>query len=395
VVPLLARLPGRDGVGRSPLPLVWLAVALAAAVTLAGLAGLGLAVVVVQTLDPTGGLGTGRSLALAGRLWLLAQGGELDLGGGPLVVAPLLLTLGIAWGLSRAGRVLARLRDLDSASSAAGATGLVVAVHLLLTVVLALVVDDRAAQVGMLRTFAGAAVLAAVAVGWGVSRESGLLDGALDRLPGAPRPLLRGVLAGLLTALALCTGVVAVAVAADAHGYATLSGSLGGAAAGALGLLVLGVLLLPNAAAAVLGLAAGPGFSVGSGTLVSVHGVTLGAVPALPLLAALPDTQAVPLIAFASQAIPAIAGLVAGRTVGRWFGDEDGGSVVAGLTGLLAGVLLGVTSGVLVWVAGGSLGDGALAQVGAPAFATGIAVAAQSGIAAAIGATVARWRSLG
>ena len=67
------------------------------------------------------------------------------------------------------------------------------------------------------------------------------------------------MLAGLLTALALCTAVVAVALASDAHGYATLSGSLGGAAAGALGLLGLGVLLLPNAAAAVLGLAAGPG----------------------------------------------------------------------------------------------------------------------------------------
>jgi hypothetical protein len=232
-------------------------------------------------------------------------------------------------------------------------------------------------------------------VGGGASRESGVLEAMLDRLPGTPRPLFRGVLAGLLTALALCTAVVAVAVASDAHGYATLSGSLGGAAAGALGLLGLEVLLLPNAAAAVLGLAAGPGFSVGAGTLVSVHGVTLGAVPALPLLAALPDTQAVPLIAFVSQAIPALAGLVAGRTVGRWFGDEDGGSVVAGLTGLLAGVLLGVVSGLLVWVAGGSLGDGALAEVGAPALATGIAVAAQSGIAAAIAATVARWRSLG
>jgi hypothetical protein len=241
---------------------------------------------------------------------------------------------------------------------------------------------------------AGSAVLGFVAVGWGVSRESGLLDTALDRLPGAPRPLLRGVLAGLLTALALCTVVLAVALASDARGYATLSGSLGGAAAGALGLLGLGVLLLPNAAAAVLGLAAGPGFFVGSGTLVSVHGVTLGAVPALPLLAALPDTQAVPLIAFVSQAVPAIAGLVAGTTVGRWFGDEDGGSVVAGLTGVLAGVLLGLACGVLVWVAGGSLGDGALAQVGAPALATGIAVAAQSGIAAAIAAAVARWRSL-
>jgi hypothetical protein len=395
VVSLLARFPRRSGAEHSPLSLIWLAVAAALAVTVAGLALLGLALVVVQTLDPTGGLGTGASLALAGRLWLLAQGGELDIGGGPLVLAPLLLTLGIAWGLSRAGRVLVRLQDLESGRDAVRATGLVVAVHVLLTLVLAIVVDSPGADVGVLRTLLGAAVVGIVAVGWGVGRESGVLDTALDRLPGAPRPVLRGVLAGLLTALALCTLVIAIAVAADAHGYAAISGSLGGAAAGALGLLGLEVLLLPNAAAAVLGLAAGPGFSVGAGTLVSVHGVTLGAVPALPLLAALPDTQAVPLIAFASQVIPAIAGLVTGRTVGRWFRDEDGGSLVAGLAGLLAGVLLGVACGLLVWVAGGSLGNGALAEVGAPALGTGIAVAAQAGIAAAIAATVARWRSLG
>ena len=395
MVSLLARLPRRGGAGQQPLPLGWLAVAAALAVNLAGLAGLGLALVVVQTLDPAGGLGTGDSIALAGRLWLLAQGGELDLGAGPLVLAPLLLTLGIAWGLARAGRGLARLHDVDTTADAVRATGLVVAVHVLVTLVLCLAVDAPGAEVGMLRTLAGAAALAVLAVGWGICRESGLVDAALDRLPGAPRPVLRGVLAGLLAALALCTAVVAIALASDASGYAALSRSLGGAAAGALGLLGLGVLLLPNAAAAVLGLAAGPGFFVGAGTLVSVHGVTLGSVPALPLLAALPDTQAVPLIAFASQAVPALAGLVAGATVGRWFEDEDGGSIVAGLNGMLAGVLLGVVSGVLVWVAGGSLGDGGLAQVGAPALATAIAVAAQSGIAAAVAATVARWRALG
>jgi len=207
--------------------------------------------------------------------------------------------------------------------------------------------------------------------------------------------VLRAVSAGLLALLALCTAVVAVAVADDASGYAAVSGSLGGAGAGALGLLGLGLLLLPNAAAAVLGLAAGPGFVVGAGTAVSVHGVTLGAVPALPLLAALPDTQAVPLLAFASQVIPVLGGLVTGVVLGRRMGDDDGGSIVAGLWGVLAGVLLGAASAVLVWLAGGALGDGALAEVGAPALATGLAVGAQAGIAAALAATVSRWRSLG
>jgi hypothetical protein len=363
------------------------------AVSAAGLAGLGLALVVVQTLDPAGGQSVGDSVVLAGRLWLLAQGGALQIASGPVVLAPLLLTLGIAWGLSQAGRGIVRLRAPISRADALRASGVVAGVHVLLTVVLALLLDAPEARIGLLRTTVGAAVLAVVATGGGVARESGLFDDALDR--GSARAVLRGALAGLLTALGLCTAVVAVALVSDASGYATLSGSLGGAGAGAVGLVGLALLLLPNAAAAVLGLAAGPGFYVGSGTLVSVHGVTLDAVPALPLLAALPDTQAVPLIAFVSQVVPALAGLVAGATVGRGFGDDDGGSVVAGLTGIGTGVLLGVAAGVLVWLAGGSLGDGALAQVGAPPLATAIAIAAQGGIAAAVAAAVSRWRALG
>ena len=397
MVSLLSRLtgPGRDDGGLRALPLVWLALVAALAVDLAGLAGLAAAIVVVQTLDPTGGLAPAGSAALAGQLWLLAQGGQLELRSGPLVLAPLLLSLGIAWGLSRAGRGVVRAGDVTAAGGAARAGGVLVVVHLLVALGVALAVDAGTGGIGLLRTAAGVGVLAVGSVGWGVARESGVLDTVLDRLPGAPRPLLRGVLAGLLTALALCAVVVAVALAADVRGYAALSGSLGGSGAGAAGSLGLALLYLPNAAAAVLGLAAGPGFVIGAGTSVSVSGVTLGAVPALPLLAALPDTQAVPLIAFVSQAVPALAGLVAGATVGRWFSERDGGSVVAGLTGVLAGVLLGVVCGALVAVAGGSLGDGALAEVGAPPVATGIAMAAQCGIAAALAATITRWRALG
>lgn len=364
------------------------------AVTVVGLAGLALAVGVVSALDPTGGLSVGGSIALAGRLWLLAQGAEIDVGSGPIVLAPLLLTLLVAWGLSSAGRGVVRLDDVTSSRDIAWSTAVLAGVHALLTLVLAVVLDAPEAGIGYLRTLLGCLVLSVVAAGWGTARESGLLDDVLDRLPGPTRPMLRGALAGLFTAVGLCTVIVAIALVADARGYATLSGSLGGAGAGALGLTGLAVLLLPNAAAAVLGLAAGPGFLVGSGTLVSVHGVTLAAVPALPLLAALPDTQAVPLIGFVSQAVPALAGLVAGGTVGRWFTGRDGGTVVAGLAGVGAGILLGAASGLLAFVAGGSLGDGALSEVGAPALPTGIAVAAQSGIAAAVAAVVTRWRRL-
>lgn len=393
MVPLLARLPWPRRIDE-PAPRVqsaWLAPAATAAVTVAGVAVLALAVVVVQTLDPTGGLPVTGSLALAARLWSLAQGGRLELSSGPIVLAPLALTAAIAWGLSRVGRLLARAEDLRAGRAFSTA----VAVHVVLTVGVALAVSSPVARIGLLRTLSGALVLAMVAVGWGLGRDSGLLDAALDRLPSAARPMLRGVLAGMLAALALCGTVVTVALAADAHGYAAVSGSLGGAGAGALGLLGLGVILLPNAAAAVLGLAAGPGFFVGTGTLISVHVITLSPVPALPLLAALPDTQAVPLLAFVSQVIPVLAGLVAGTTVGRWFTDLDGGPVVAGLTGIAAGVLMGVLSAVLAWVGGGSLGNGALAAVGAPPLTTGLAMAAQCGIAAAVAGATTRWRVSG
>ncbi|MGY1742007.1 MULTISPECIES: cell division protein PerM [unclassified Blastococcus] len=389
MVSLLSRLtsPGR----RAPGHPVWLAAAAAAAVTALGLVGLGLALVVVQTLDPTGGLPVGGSAELAGRLWLLAHGGRLQLPSGPLAVAPLLLTLAVAWGLCRVGRGVVAARDVAGARAAAEVVGIVLAVHALLTLLVAVVVG--APGRGLLQALAGAAGLALLATGWGVARESGLLAAALDRLPAPLRPVPRGAAAGLLAALALCTAVVAVAVAADAEGYAALTADLGGSGAGAVGSLGLALLLLPNAAAAVLGLAAGPGFSIGAGTLVSVHGVTLGPLPALPLLAALPDTQAVPLVAWVSQAIPAVAGLVAGAAVGRRLAPGDGGPAVAGLAGLLAGVLLGAGAAAVAWAGGGVLGDGGLAEVGAPPLATGIAVAAQAGIAGAVGAAVARWRA--
>ncbi|MGY1652688.1 cell division protein PerM [Geodermatophilus sp. SYSU D01119] len=392
MVSLLARLPvpGRQqpaarGAG--------LAVAATAAVSLLGLVGLSLAVVVVQALDPSGGLPVGGSIRVAGQLWLLANGGGLDLGSGPVVLAPLLLTLAVAFGLSRVGRGVTRVAEPAGTGAAGVVVGTAVAVHALLAVLLALAVDGPGARADLLRCAAGAAVLALVAAGWGVLRESGLAEAALDRLPGPVRPLLPAVLAGLLAAGGLCCAVVAVAVGADAAGYAAVERSLGGSGAGVLGLLALGALLLPNAAAAALGVAAGPGFSVGAATVVSVHGVSLGPVPALPLLAALPDTQAVPLLAFASQAVPALAGLVAGTVLGRRMGNDDGGSVSAGLWGLLAGALLGGASGLAVAVAGGSLGDGGLAHVGAPPVATGLAVALQAAIAAALAAAVARWRA--
>jgi hypothetical protein len=398
VTSVLARLPslgqGSPGERRGPAS-HWLAAATALAVSVTGLLGLGLALVVVQTLDPDGGLPVGSSARLAGQLWLLAQGGQLQLPSGPLRLAPLLLTAGIAWGLSRAAGSVVALRELYGAAEVGRVLAVVAVVHTAVTAALALAVSTPGATVGLLRSLLGGLLLALLAGGFGVLRESGLSSELADRFPGPGRALARAAVAGTLALAACCTAVIAVALVADVDGAGRMITGLGGASAGAAGQVGLSVLLLPNAAAAVMGLAAGPGFLVGAGTFVSVGGVTLGSVPALPLIAALPDTQAVPLLAFLSQALPAIAGLVAGVAVGRRLGDADGGTLTAALWGVVAGVGVGVLAGLWVLVAGGQLGDAGLAEVGAPALATGLAVAAQAGIAAAPSAAVSRWRSRG
>jgi hypothetical protein len=271
----------------------------------------------------------------------------------------------------------------------------VVGVHTAVTAVLALAVSTPDASVGLLRSVLGAFFLAVVAGGLGALRDSGLSAEVANRFPGPGRALARAAVAGTLTLAACCTAVIAVALVADVDGVGRLVTDLGGASAGVAGQLGLSVLLLPNAAAAVMGLAAGPGFLVGAGTFVSVGGVTLGSVPALPLMAALPDTQAVPLLAFLSQALPVIAGLVTGVVVGRRLDDADGGTVTAALWGVVGGVGAGALSGLWVLLAGGRLGDAGLAEVGAPALATGLAIAAQAGLAAAPAAAVSRWRSRG
>jgi Family of unknown function (DUF6350) len=393
VTSLLTRRPtgGADGPGeRRGGAVAWLAPLAALAVPVTGLLVLGLAMVVVQALDPSGGLPLSSSARVAGQLWLLAHGAQLDLVSGPIRIAPLLLTLVAGWGLDRAAAGVVGRLGLTDAREVGLVVGAQVAVHTAVTAALAFLLDRPGAGVGLLRPTLGAFLLALVAAGAGALRESGLSVAVLDRLPGPAGTLGRAVAAGLLTLVAGCLLVVAVALAADAHGAARIADGLGGAGAGAAGLLGLSLLLLPNAGAAVAGLAAGPGFTVGSGTAVSVGGVTLGQVPALPLLAALPDTQAVPLLAFAAQVLPALAGLVAGTVVGRRL--AEGGSVTAALWGLAAGVGLGLATGVWVLLAHGRLGDAGLASVGAPALATGLAVAGQAALAAALAAAVTRWR---
>ncbi|HVQ93529.1 MAG TPA: DUF6350 family protein, partial [Mycobacteriales bacterium] len=187
--------------------------------------------------------------------------------------------------------------------------------------------------------------------------------------------------------------------------------------------LVIGLLLVPNAAIWAAGYVTGPGFAVGAGTGVSPFGAVLGPVPALPLLAALPagaPPQAMRLVLIA----PLLAGVLAGLTVARRVpaGDPSdlsdpagrpadrpegrsgwpgGGAAGRGRArrcagyGAAAGVLAGGVMAVLAVLSGGSVGAGYLTAIGPSPWQFGLAVAVEVGVPAALVAALLPPRTSG
>src|SRR5690606_10597716 len=86
---------------------------------------------------------------------------------------------------------------------------------------------------------------------------------------------------------------------------------------GGLLLLLLEGLYLINAVIWGMSYIAGPGFAIGTGTLVAPTGVKLSAVPTLPLLGALPSSGTAPTWMMAVIAVPFLAGAVAGVVMAR------------------------------------------------------------------------------
>jgi len=138
---------------------------------------------------------------------------------------------------------------------------------------------------------------------------------------------------------------------------------------------VVMALFAPNAALLGAAYLVGPGFAFGAGTAVSPTAVSLGVVPAFPLLAALPDEGPTPGWLVVLLAVPALgAGLGIARVLSR---RAPTGYDVAAIRGALAGLAAGVVVTLLIGLSGGALGNGRMADIGAPfgevlVFATGL-----------------------
>ncbi|AGZ39309.1 cell division protein PerM [Actinoplanes friuliensis] len=407
------KLPGQrrpvDSRGRAPLPVAaafatfW--AAFVAYVPVAAVVGL------ARTLEGQGGLGGAAHAGLAG--WLLGHGVPIGTSIGPVGVAPLLLTLLAGWRLNRAGLHVTRAigaRRSGSPRVALLVAGTIGVAYAILGLLAALVVDGRGTDVSPTR-----AALNFFLAGLAFSLI-GSLRGTEALVVVARRisPTLRhGLRAGVMSALLILAAGAAIAGLSVAVGGGQAADMISAYRTGVAGQAGITLVSLAYGANGVIWAAAyllGPGFLLGTDSVVRLTEVTVGPLlPTLPLLAGLPNGPigasgaallAVPVLAamasgwLLTRRLVSIHHVVDGHLVhGRNPGDpapaEPSWSLVLGaavLSGPVAGLLLGLLS----WMSGGSMGNGRLAEIGPVPWQVTLVATIVVAVSASIGAAAGR-----
>ncbi|MDX2026129.1 DUF6350 family protein [Microcella sp.] len=185
------------------------------------------------------------------------------------------------------------------------------------------------------------------------------------------------VAASVVTTLALVVGYGQVIALYES----VQAGVLGGIALTAAQLALVPTLVIWAASWLV-----GPGFAVGAGSTVSPIATTLGPLPAVPVLGALP-LEPSPL-GFMTLIVPVLAAFIAGLAVRprlvaaldgeppRWWGLG---------TAALAALIAGGAMGFLAFVGAGAAGPGRLAEVGPDPVTVGLWMFVETLIGASLG----------
>lgn len=186
--------------------------------------------------------------------------------------------------------------------------------------------------------------------------------------------LVAGFQAAVRAALSLlAVGAVTVLLWAlvRAKPVAEIFDLLGTGVFGTLLIWVLQLGYLPNLAAMALAWLSGAGFTLGSDSHYSVLATEPGPIPAVPLLAAIPESAPVwPLLA-----VPPVAGAVLGALIYRRYAQPLFSThLLTAITVIVSGFVLFVAG---FWFAGGALGRERLTYVGAPVLPAASLLAAE------------------
>ncbi len=384
---------------RRPLVLLaTLAGALAAASTLVVCLALGVA---GWFLTNAGAHGAPRDGLQVGALaWLMAHGSGVHVGGALVSLMPLGVTLACGWATWRLGHRLgdsisghgpdaARIADGERDWTVPAAALLYTTGYVVVAVLTGALASTAATAPNTSRvvlcSFLLCGVLGAPAIAIGSGRAA-IWTATLPESVMATAAACRRVL-GTWLLVSLLAFVAALVL--DFDTALNVTSQLHTDAGATAQLVVISLLVVPNAAIFSGSYLLGPGFTVGTHTIVSPAVVTVGALPMFPLLAALPDTGPTPgwtsglvVVAPLVAAVGAVRAQRAHPTY-RW---EEGA-----VHGCAGGMLAGAAFGLLAVLAGGAAGPGRMTDVGPLAFSVLVHAITAFGIGGLLGGLAMTW----
>ncbi|MHA7263602.1 cell division protein PerM [Arthrobacter sp. TMN-37] len=212
--------------------------------------------------------------------------------------------------------------------------------------------------------------------------------------------VVRSAFLGVVAATGLSAVLFAAAVVLHWADVITVYERLEAGIAGSTALTLGQLGLLPNLVLWTLAWASGAGFALGAGSSLTPLASTVGPLPAVPVLGALP--AGAPEYGLAALALPVVAGLLAGwwffregenhfdewlslKTSARWLT-----SIVSTVClGLFVGLLAGLGGAALALLSRASLGIGRLTDLGPDPLAVALWLGAEVGLGAVLGYAVA------
>jgi hypothetical protein len=378
------RVPSPRSAAARPEPIasVWLRGAFAATwAVVVGVASLIVIALVVWAADSESVATAGGAMRFAAQLWLLAQRTPLRLaGGGALAIPPLALTVGVGALLARATAIVARSTACSDGRGLSVIVASVAAPYAVLATVLAAMTASAAMRPSVGAAFVCALLVGGVSSAIGALRGAGLIRSTWRSLPRDVRGSLEAAGSATVVLLGAATLLAVGSLLAHAHQFGSLVGSYH-SGSGEFAMVLLSLLMLPNAAVFAVGYVAGPGFAIGAGTSVTYGGSHLGAVPAFPLVVAAPSGaapwQILTICVLALLATGVVAGVRVARPAESSLKDQL-------RRGLGAAAAVGLGAAVLVGYAGGPAGPGRLSAVGPSPWQVGLAVAGEIAVVSSV-----------
>jgi hypothetical protein len=347
----------------------------------------------------------GKALLFGVGTWLLAHHAGIVIPGGHFGLVPLGLMALPAACCWLAGVRLARNLDPNAADLRAGvgrarpvmpptrALVLMVATYSCLATVASVLVTTVSVRPLAAQAFVGAATISSAAGVCGAAAwvEGGALPGVRlvlrrCRRPGWMSRVGPPVLLAIVMQLTAGALIFTTALVLGWNRVLLLHQAISPGVTGGLVLILAQLTAVPNLVIWAASVAAGPGFAVGAGTSVAAGQTTMGLLPAVPILGALPQPGPNPAWLWGLLAIPALSGVVLGLVLVRR--TPHASLVDVALDIGRAALLVGAVWFVLGWLSGGPAGPGALARVGPVMWQLGLSMMAEVGAGAALTAGV-------